>query len=94
MLFLCIFACEKNILIGVTVQVIAFFVNRMFCIRISMRILSKLAVCTFFICIQKKNSDMNRQKAEEKGIGRRQRNGQVKEIGRARQGKATGEARE
>ena len=48
---------------------------------------------------------MNRQKAEEKGIGREgSRHGQVKEIGRARKqagqgkvrqgkGKATGEAR-
>ena len=27
--------------------------------------------------IQKKNNDMNRQKAEEKGTGRRQRNGHV-----------------
>ena len=39
-------------------------------------------VCTF---LQKKNNDMNRQKAEEKGIGREgSRHGQVKEIGRAR----------
>ena len=39
-------------------------------------------VCTF---LQKNNNDMNRQKAEEKGIGREgSRHGQVKEIGRAR----------
>ena len=47
----------------------------------------------FYIYIQKKNNDMNRQKAEEKGIGRRegrrkfawagQGNRQVREIGRA-----------
>ena len=57
----------------------------------------------FFIYIQKKNNDINRQKAEEKGIkrrhrqkevgiGRSQRNWQVKEIGRAR--KQTGQGKE
>ena len=54
---------------------------------------------------QKKNNDMNRQKALEKGtgkrhrqkeigIGRRQRNGQVKEIGRSMKQAGQGKEKE